>query len=108
MLVSRLGSTCVARVPAFLPCHGLQPLGAGVAEMADAGASQASGRKPVRVRIPPPARPYLACPSGLVGINWKCLRGVRVADCRYANESRGAPCSPAFARLGPRPDSGLA
>ncbi len=38
----------------------------------------------------------LACPSVLVGINWKCLRGVRVADCRYANESQGALRSPAF------------
>jgi len=36
------------------------------------------------------------------------LRGVRVADCRYANESRGARCSPAFARVGPGPDTGLA
>lgn len=78
ILAPRLGSTCVARVPALLPCHGLQPRGAGVAEMADADVSQASGRKPVRVRIPPPARP-LSCRRHASRVAWSCLRGVRAA-----------------------------
>src|SRR5216110_2308183 len=53
------GSVALAKsyVQAFGSWHGPQPFGAGVAELADAEVSQASGRKPVRVQIPPPARP---------------------------------------------------
>ena len=81
---------------AFRPYQGPQPLGAGVAELVDADAPQASGRKPCGFEsrrrhgraslVPGSGQNYFgsACGASCVATN------------RCAAESRGASCSPAF------------
>ena len=67
--------------------------GAGVAKLVNAETSHVSGRKPLRVRVPPPAPPL--APD--VGPAYNAARA-KSPRSRFAtpNESRGASSSPAF------------
>ena len=55
------GSTCGMSRLGLRDYQGSQPKGAGVAKLVNAETPQISGRKPLRVRIPPPAPPLAGC-----------------------------------------------